>query len=67
MIILPYYVWEREPHPVPLGIVEPGTRLPVYVDHQIEYQLEETQGQLDVLGRVQESYDFGETQNTHDL
>lgn len=58
---------DREPHAVLLGIEEPGTGLPVEVDDEVEDELEEPQGELDAIRRIQKADDLGETEYSIDL
>lgn len=53
-------IGQREPHLVLLSIEEPGARLPMQVDDQVEDQLEKPKRELDALGRIQEADNLGE-------
>jgi hypothetical protein len=45
-------IWDRKPHSVETGVVEPGTGLHMDINHKIEDQLEELKGKLDAISRI---------------
>ena len=60
-------IGQREPHLVLLGVEEPGTRLPMQVDEQVEDQLEKPQRELNALRRIQEADNLGEPEDSNNL